>query len=164
MEGDEEKCVGVWKSVGEGKGRCGGGEGNVEGGGEKWVEDPTSPTSPLTSPTLQHTSPNLSPHLFSHLPPHFSTPTPPLPHSFHIPPILDPTHQTTKNFPITPPFILLQILYNPLFFLILLPHRTTIVTLSFTPHQNFSLFSVIVKLIQQSNTLETPCKFHKKKI
>ena len=34
MEGDAEQCVGVWRSVGGGKGRCGGGEGNVEGGGE----------------------------------------------------------------------------------------------------------------------------------
>ena len=106
---------------------------------------PTSPPTPLFTP-----------------PPHFSTPTPTLPHSFHIPPILDPTLQTTKNSPITPPSILLQNLYNPLFFPILLPPVLPIVTLSFTSHQNFSLFSVIVKLIQQSNTLKTPCKFHKK--
>ena len=87
-------------------GKCGGRWG-------KWVEDPISPTSPLTSLTLQHTSPHLPPQLFSHLPPYFSTPTPTLPHSFHIPPILDPTPQTTKNSPITPPSILPQILYNP---------------------------------------------------
>ena len=108
---------------------------------------PTSPPTPLFTP-----------------PPHFCTPTPTLSHSFHIPPILDPTPQTTKNSPITPPSILLPILYNPLFFPILLPRRTTIVTLSFTPHQNFSLFSFIVKLIQQSSSLETPCKFHKKNL
>ena len=122
------------------------------------------PHTPTTSPTLQHTSPHLPPHLFSHLPPHFCTPTPTLPHSFHIPPIFDPTPQTTKNSPITPPSILLPILYKPLFFPILLPRRTTIVILLFTPHQNFSLFSFIVKLIQQSSALETLCRFHKKKI
>ena len=128
----------------------------------KWVEDPTSPASPLTSPTLQHTSPHLPRTPLFTPPPTFSTPTPTLPHSFHIPPILDPTPQTTKNSPITPPSTLFQILYNPLFFPILL-RRTTIVTLSFTPHRNFSLFSFIVKLIQQSSALETLCKFHNKK-
>ena len=153
-----EMCWGVEK--------CGGRKGEMWGRWRKWVEysiSPTSPTLQHTSPTLQHTSPHLPQHLFSHLPPHFCTPTPTLPHSFHIPAILDPTPQTTNNSPITPPSILLPILYNPLFFPILLPRRTTIVTLSFTPHQNFSLFSFIVKLIQQSNTLATPCKFHKKK-
>ena len=108
---------------------------------------PTSPLTPLFTP-----------------PQHFSTPTPTFPHSFHIPLILDPTLQTIQNSPITPPSILLQNLYKPLFFPILLPRRTTSVALSFTPHQNFSLFSVIVKLFQQSSALETPCKFHTKKI
>ena len=32
MEGDVKKCVGVRRSVGGRKGRCGGGEGNVKGG------------------------------------------------------------------------------------------------------------------------------------
>ena len=56
-----------------------------------------SPHFSHTPTHIQHTSPHLPPHLFSHLPPHFCTPTPTLPHSFHIPPILDPTPQTTKT-------------------------------------------------------------------
>ena len=116
-----------------------------------------------------HFSPHLPPR-FPHLPhispfllPHFSTPQHILHIFFHIfsllpySPILVPTPQTTKNFPVPPPSILLQILYTPSFFPILHPPVVLpIVTLSFTPHQNFSLFSVITKLVQQSSTLETP--------
>ena len=115
---------------------------------------PPPPHLPFPPPALLHT------------PTHFSTSPSTLSHSFHIPPILVPTPQTTKNFPIPPPSILLQTPPNFLYSLIL-SHTPSpalpIVTLSFTPHQNFSFFSFIVKLIQQSNTLATPCKFHKKK-
>ena len=123
--------------------------------------------------------PYLPPH-FPHLPhispfllPHFSTPQ-------HISPHLLPHFLTLSIFP---PYLsqlpkllkifqflhhphsskLSQILYTPSFFLIFHPPVLPIVTLSFTSHQNFSLFSVIAKLVQQSNTLETPGKFHKKK-
>ena len=137
-------------------GKCGGRWG-------KWVEDPIFPTSPLTSLTLQHTSPHLphnsfhtSLHIFPLLPPHFLTPSIFPPYLTQLPKLpkipLLPHHPYPPKFFITP----------------ILPHtpspRTTIVTLSFTPHQNFSLSSFIVKLIQQSNTLETPCKFHKKNL
>ena len=146
----------MWGRWGKCGGRC----------GEKWVEDPISPTSPLTSPTHFPTS---TPHLFSHLLPHFSIPTPTFSHSFHIPPYLTQLPKLLKIPPLSHhPYSskLPQILYNLLFFPMLLPRRTTIVTSSFTPHQNFSLFSFIVKLIQQSSTLETPCSlnFIKKKI
>ena len=117
--------------------------------------------------------PNL-PHISLFLPPHFSTPQ-------HISPHLLPNFLTPSIFP---PYLsqlpkllkisqffhhpysskLPQILYTPSFFPILLPPVLPIVTLFFTPYQNFSLFSVIAKLIQQSNALETPCKFHKKKL
>ena len=109
----------------------------------------TSPTSPLSSP---HTSPQ--PNIFLHI-------------SFHIPPMLVPTPQTTKSFPIPLPSILLQTPQNSLYFLIL-PHtpspRTPHSYFIIYPRQNFPLFSFIAKLIQQSNTLETLCKFHKTKI
>ena len=113
------------------------------------------------------------PHISFFLPPHFSTPQ-------HISPHLLPHFLTLSIFP---PYLsqlpkllkisqflhhpysskLPQIFYTPSFFPILHSPTLPIVTLSFTQHQNFSLFSFIAKLIQQSNTLETPCKFHKKK-
>ena len=112
------------------------------------------------------------PHISPFLPPHFSTPQ-------YISPHLLPLFLTPSTFP---PYLsqlpkLLKIsqflhhpyssklprIYTSSFFPILLPAALPIVTLSFTPHQNFSLFSFIVKLIQQSSALETPCKFHEKK-
>ena len=147
-----EKCGEVW---GEERG----------GVGEMWGKMGRGSHIPYISPHFSHTPthfPHLPPHLFSHLPPHFSTPSPTLPHSFHIPPMLDPTPRTTKNFPITPlnsPKLFITPYSSPYSF-----PRTTIVTLSFTPHQNFLLFSFIAKLVQQSKALETPCKFHKKNL
>ena len=85
------KCVGVCR----GKVRCGGGEGNVEGGvGKMGREFHISHfilrifilyTSTLTSPKLQHTSPHL-PHTSFHTSPSFFHSYPTLSHSFHIPP------------------------------------------------------------------------------
>ena len=110
------------------------------------------------------------PHISSFLPPHFSTPQHIFPH-FLTPSIFPPyLYQLPKllkisQFPHHPySSKLSQIFYTSSFFPILHPPVLPIVTLSFTPHQNFSLFSCIVKSIQQSSTLETPCKFYKKKI
>ena len=81
--------------------------------------------------TFLHIS--LTPHLLLplltllHTPTYFPTSPSTLSHFFHIPTILDPTPQTTKNSPITPPFILLQTPPNSLYSLIL-PH---------TPHSYF---------------------------
>ena len=112
------------------------------------------PHLPFPPPTLLHT------------PTHFSTSPSTLSHSFHIPPYLSQLPKLLKisqflHHPYSSK--LPQIFYTPSFFPILLPPALPIVTLSFTPHQNFSFFSFIAKLIQQSNTLATPCKFHKKK-
>ena len=109
-----------------------------------------SPSPPLFS-TLQHISP--------HLLPHFLTPSIFSPYLSQLPKL--PKISQFLHHPYS--FELPQILYTPSFFPILYPPVLPIVTLSFTSHQNFSLFSVIPTLVQQSNTLETPCKFHKKK-
>ena len=116
-------------------------------------------------PHLPHISPFLPPHFSTpqhispHLLPHFLTPSIFPPYLSQLPKLLKISqflhHPYSSKLP--------QIFYTPSFFPILHPPALPIVTLSFTPHQNFSLFSFIAKLIQQSNTLATPCKFHKKK-
>ena len=168
VEGDVEKCVGMWKSMGRGKGRCEGGEGNVEGGVGKMGRGSHIPyISPHFSHTPTHFSispPHTSFHTFPHisplLPQHFLTPSIFSPYLTQLPKLpkitLLPHYPYSSKLP--------QILYTPSFFPILHPPVLPIVTLSFTPHQNFSLFSVIAKLVLQSNAPETPCKFHKKKI
>ena len=140
-----EKCGGTCEK------RCGGRCGEVcwsvgEVRGD--VGDVGSSTHiPQLPPHFSHL-----PHISLFLPPHFSTP-------LHISPHLFPHFLTPSIFP---PYLsqLPKLLKVSQFF-----HHpnSPIVTLSFTPHQNFSLFSVIVKLIQQSSALETLCKFHKKK-
>ena len=81
------------------------------------------PHLPFPPPTLLHT------------PTHFFTSLSTLSHYFHIPPILVPTPQTTKNFPIPPPSILLQTPPNFLYSLILL-HTPS----PRTPHSYFIIF------------------------
>ena len=124
------------------------------------------------------------PH-FSHIPTHFSTsPLHTFPHlhtptpSSHISPLLPPHFPTSFIFP---PYLtqlsklpkISQFLHHPysskLLKTLYIPHTPPLVlptvTLLFTllhPYQNFSLFSFIGKLAQQSIALETPCKFHKK--
>ena len=123
-----EKCGGRCEK------RCGGRCGEVcwsvgEVRGD--VGDMGSSTHFLHLPPHFHHLPHISPFL----PPHFSTSPSTLPHSFHIPPILDPTPQTTKNFPITPPSILLQTPPNFLYFLIF-PHTPS----PRTPHSHFIIY------------------------
>ena len=74
-------------------------------------------------PTLLHTST------------YFSTSPSTLSYSFHIPPILVPTPQTIKNFPIPPPSALLQTPPNSLYSLIL-PHTPS----PRTPHSYFIIY------------------------
>ena len=156
----EKRCGGeMWGSVLE----CGRSEGRCRGYGILYPFFPTPPST-FSSP----------PHISPFLPPHFSTPQHISPHllpHFLIPSIFPPyLSQLPKLLKISQflhhpySFKLPQILYTPSFFPILHPPVLPIVTLSFTPHQNFSLFSVIAKLVQQLNTLETLCKFHKKNI
>ena len=126
------------------------------------------PFSPHLPPHFPH-----PPHISPFLPPHVSTPQHISPHLLPhllIPSIFPPyLSQLPKLLKISQFFHhpysskLPEILYTPSFFPILHPPVLPIVTLSFTPHQNFSLFSVIAKLIQQSSALETLCKFLNKK-
>ena len=117
-------------------------------------------------PHLLHISPFLPPHFSTpqhispHLLPHFLTPSIFPPYLFQLPKLLKISLLLHHSYSSK----LSQILYAPSFYPILHPPVLPIVTSSFTPHQNFSLFSSIVKLIQQSSALETPCKFHKKKV
>ena len=148
----------MWGSVLE----CGRSEGRCKGYGILYPFFPT-PTStfPLPRPSLPPHLPFPPPTLL-HTPTHFSISPSTLPHSFHIPPILVPTPQLLKipnSSTIHTPPNSLKFFITPSFFPIL-----SIFTLSFTPYQNFSLFSSIVKLIQHSSSLETPRKFHKKKL
>ena len=112
-----ERCGEVCWSVGEVRGDVG---------------DMGSSThfSPPLSPHFPHL-----PHISPFLPPHFSTPQ-------HISPHLLPHFLTPSIFP---PYSskLPQFFYTPSFFTILHPPVLPIVTLSFTPYQNFSFFSVI---------------------
>ena len=103
------KCGEVWWSVGEMRGDVGD------------VGSSTHfPHLPPHFPHLPHISSFLPPHFYTpqhispHLLPHFLTP------SIYFP-ILVPTPQTTENFPIPPPSILLQTPPNSLYSLIL-PH------------------------------------------
>ena len=150
----EKRCWAVW-------GRCGEvcwGAGEVRGdvGSKKF-----SSHFPHTFLLISFTSPHFSPH--SNAFPYISFHTFPLlpysPHTWPTPKLPKipqfPHHPYSSKLP---QFFITS--YFPHIPLPVLP----IVTLSFTPHQNFSFFSVITKLIQQSNALETPRKFHKKKI
>ena len=130
-----------------------------------WDPLPIFPHLPPHFPHLPHISPFLPPHFSTpqhispHLLPHFLTPSIFPPYLTQLPKLLKISqffhHPYSSKLP--------QILYTPSFFPIFHPPVLQMVTLSFTAHQNFSLFSGIAKLVQQSNTLETLCKFHKKK-
>ena len=122
-----------------------------------WDSQPIFPP-PSTFPSHLPFPPPTPQHISSHLLPHFLTPSIFPPYLSQLPKLLKISqflhHPYSSKLP--------HILYIPSFFPIFHPPVLPIVTLSFTPHQNFSLFSVIAKLVQQSNTLETFCKFHKK--
>ena len=127
--GDVGKCVGVWGKLLECGGsvlECGRSEGRC---GEYGIFYPFSPP-PSPTPHLPFHPPTLL-----HTPTHFFTSPSTISHSFHIPPILDPTPQTTKNFPIPPPSILLQTPPNFLYSLIL-PHTPS----PRTPHSYFTIY------------------------
>ena len=130
----------MWGSVLE----CGRSEGRCRGYGIFYPFFPTSLYISFTSPTSSFSSSHTSPHpnTFLHISCHtFSL----LPYSLHTC-TNSPNYQKFPNSSTihTPPNC------TPSFFPILHPPVLPIVTLSLTPQQNFSLFSVIVKLVQQS--------------
>ena len=141
------ECGGSMLECGRSEGRCGG----------YGIFYPFSPPPPhlLFPPPHFSTPQHISPHLL----PHFLTPSIFPPYLSQLPKLLKISqflhHPYSSKLP--------QIFYTLSFFPILHSPAFPIVTLSFTPLQNFSLFSFIAKLIQQSNTLAIPCKFHKKK-
>ena len=101
-----------------------------------------------TSHTPTH-FPTLTPFTFPLPPPYFPSYPPLFPHLLHTYQLLpySPTHnQTTKNSPILLPSILSHTPPNSRY----CPHSfpyAPILTSSFTPYQNFSLFSFIAKLV-----------------
>ena len=134
-------------------------------------------TSPHTSSHPPH-SPNTSFHTLPHLPhtsPHYLTlpHTSPLTHltpPLYFPTLISPLSLTLPHtspphsrdtFPQIPPHTSPNT--SPHFLTIPTPPPTLPHTsLSFTPYQNYSLFSFIAKLVQQPSARKTLYKFHKK--
>ena len=151
----KERCQ---VSVGRGDGECG----KTCGGRCRGVRGllPHFSTPPFI-PTLSHTHPICTlphRHTFSHTFLHPNTHPTPLPTS---PTPLPHTHLTPPSAHL-PKYFLTRTLHTSSE----LPHlfqHFPILTSSFNPYQNFSLFSSIAKLVKQSSRLETPCKFRKKK-
>ena len=115
----------------------------------------TSPSPPQThlTPLSRLSRAYLTPpHTLSHFPtPSLTSPHTPPPHS---------PDTSFHTFPNTSPHSLPPLLHNPYTSFNTSPY-SPILTLSFTPHQNFSLFLFIAKLVSQSRGLESSCN-HKK--
>ena len=151
--GSGGKCVGMWGGVEKCVGKCGKSPHTLlhlsphhPHSPDTSCHTPTliqhlSPTSPALTwhfsphfPTLTSlhslTLPHTFPHIFPHFPPH------PSPHSPHLTPSLTSTNTSPHSLPTLP--------HNP--------HASSKLShtphaVSFTPYQNFSLFSFIAKLV-----------------
>ena len=147
----------IWGSMLE----CGRSEVRCRGYGIFYPFSPPPSTFSSPPPHLPFPPPHFSTpqHISPHLLPHFLTPSVFPPYLYQLPKLLKISlfllHPYSSKLP--------QILCTSSFYPILHPPVLPIVTLSFTSHQNFSLFLIYCQINSATKYTRNSLEFHKKK-